>query len=162
MMTMFERVQRFMVLTKQYGGRVFIGDRAAPGFQKDEAEIRLRAEMIYEETMEFLEACGLGVRIGAGPGESPLYRIGKPPDFILAIDALCDLLYVVLGAFVNFGLNPEPFFEEVDSNNLSKLGPDRVIREDGRVMKPPSYSPPDLARVLEVETTRNMDKGDGR
>ena len=67
-------------------------------------------------------------------------------------DALTDLLYVVYGAGHSFGIDLDECFHEVHRSNMSKLGPDfkPIKREDGKVMKPATYSPPDLKTVLAI------------
>ena len=67
-------------------------------------------------------------------------------------DALTDLLYVVYGAGHAFGIDLDDCFHEVHRSNMSKLGPDfkPIKREDGKVMKPATYSPPDLKTVLAI------------
>lgn len=69
------------------------------------------------------------------------------------LDALTDLQYVLDGAYLSLGyhLLKEPAFAEVQRSNMSKLGVDGkpVIRpEDGKILKGPNYSPPDLAAVI--------------
>ena len=60
-----------------------------------------------------------------------------------------DLLYVVVGLFVDFGWNMEVIFNRVHNSNMSKLGKDGkpVYREDGKVMKSDQYEEPDLSGV---------------
>ena len=67
-------------------------------------------------------------------------------------DALTDLLYVVYGAGHAFGIDLDECFHEVHRSNLSKLGTDfkPIKREDGKVLKPDTYSPPDLKTVLAI------------
>ena len=71
-------------------------------------------------------------------------------DIIEVADALTDLLYVIYGAAHAFGIDVDECFQEVHQSNMSKLGEDgRVIkREDGKVMKPATYFPPDLKSRL--------------
>ena len=73
-------------------------------------------------------------------------------DIVEVADALTDLLYVIYGAGQAFGIDLDECFHEVHSSNMSKLGEDgRVIkREDGKVMKPSTYFPPNIASVLAV------------
>jgi len=73
-------------------------------------------------------------------------------DIVEVADALTDLLYVIYGAGQAFGIDLDECFQEVHCSNMSKLGEDgRVIkREDGKVMKPNTYFPPDIASVLAV------------
>ena len=71
-------------------------------------------------------------------------------DLVEVADALTDLLYVVYGAGHAFGIDLDECFKEVHRSNLSKLGEDfkPIKREDGKVLKPNTYSPPDLKFVL--------------
>lgn len=68
-------------------------------------------------------------------------------------DAICDLMYVILGAALEFGLGSrlELMFDEVHRSNMSKLGEGGkpVYREDGKSLKGPNFSPPDLKTILE-------------
>jgi predicted HAD superfamily Cof-like phosphohydrolase len=59
---------------------------------------------------------------------------------------LADLLYVVHGTAVAFGLPLDVVFNRVHQSNMSKLGPEGkpIYREDGKVLKGPNYKPPKL------------------
>lgn len=59
---------------------------------------------------------------------------------------LADLLYVVHGTAVAFGLPLEPAFVRVHESNMSKLDTDYkpIFNEAGKVMKGPFYKPPSL------------------
>lgn len=71
-------------------------------------------------------------------------------DIVEVADALTDLLYVVYGAGHSFGIDLDACFAEVHRSNMTKLGPEgrAIKREDGKIMKPESYSPPDLESIL--------------
>lgn len=73
-------------------------------------------------------------------------------DSVEILDALCDLQYVLDGAFLALGFHQlkEAGMAEVHRSNMSKLGEDGkpIYREDGKVMKGPNYSPPDLRAVF--------------
>ena len=73
-------------------------------------------------------------------------------DLVEVADALGDMLYILCGTIIEHGLQDkiEEVFAEIQRSNMSKLGADGqpIYREDGKVMKGPNYSPPDLARVL--------------
>ena len=71
-------------------------------------------------------------------------------NIIEVADALTDLLYVVYGAGHAFGIDLDETFNEVHRSNMSKLGEDGkpIRREDGKVLKGPNYTPPDLKTVL--------------
>lgn len=63
------------------------------------------------------------------------------------LDALIDILVVTVGALHSLGVDSEGAWREVIRSNMSKVDPvtGKVIkREDGKVLKPASYSPPDL------------------
>lgn len=92
-----------------------------------------RLDLLYEELDELRDALDAG-------------------DIVEVVDALGDLQYVLDGAFLAFGYHKmkDAVMKEIHRSNMSKLGPDGlpVLREDGKVMKGPDYSPPDLASVL--------------
>jgi predicted HAD superfamily Cof-like phosphohydrolase len=72
-------------------------------------------------------------------------------DLVAALDALTDTSYFVDGTYLTLGLGQvkSAADREVHRSNMSKLGPDGpIIGPSGRVVKGPSYSPPDLEAVL--------------
>lgn len=60
---------------------------------------------------------------------------------------MADLLYVVYGTAVSYGIDMEPVFREVHRSNLSKVGGSK--RADGKWVKPPTYSPACLEPILD-------------
>lgn len=64
---------------------------------------------------------------------------------------LADLLYVVYGTAVSYGIDMEPVFREVHRSNLSKVG--GYKRPDGKWIKPATYSPARIEPILEVQRT---------
>jgi predicted HAD superfamily Cof-like phosphohydrolase len=64
---------------------------------------------------------------------------------------LADLLYVVHGTAVAFGLPLEPAFVRVHESNMSKLDTDYkpIFNEAGKVMKGPFYKPPSLEDLFD-------------
>ena len=92
----------------------------------------LRTALIVEECMEFGKAA-------------------EEYNFVEMIDAICDILYVTYGAAVAMGIDIDPFFEEVHRSNMSKLDPvtkQPVRRADGKILKPPTYSPANIKSML--------------
>ena len=66
-------------------------------------------------------------------------------------DAVVDLLYVVFGTALEYGLGEklEALFDEVHASNLSKLENGLPIyANDGKVMKGKCYFKPNLADIL--------------
>jgi predicted HAD superfamily Cof-like phosphohydrolase len=92
---------------------------------------RLRLELIREEFEELTVAT-------------------NAMDIIEIADALTDILYVVYGAGQAYGIDLDECYEEVHRSNMSKLGEDGkpIYRADGKVLKGPDYSPPNLTRII--------------
>lgn len=108
-----------------------LGDPPSPSIPPPDVR-QLRFHLIDEEALEFREASEAG-------------------DLPAAVKELCDLLYVVLGAANAFGIDIEPFFEEVHRSNMTKLWPGGEVRKNaiGKVIKPPTYSPADIRSILD-------------
>jgi len=121
--TNFELVEDFM---EAMGQEV----NAIPAFPEEEIQ-RLRLDLIEEELDELH------------------YAIANK-DMVEIADALGDLLYVVYGAGHAFGIDLDECFKEIHASNMSKLGPDGkpIKREDGKVLKPDTFFPPDLKSIL--------------
>ena len=103
----------------------------APTIPKQRAQMRL--DILEEEVAELRAAVEAG-------------------DLVEALDALCDIQYVLDGTFLQFGMHElkQDAMAEVHSSNMSKLGADGrpVLRADGKVLKGPKFRQPDLASVL--------------
>lgn len=70
-------------------------------------------------------------------------------DIVEIADALADIIYIACGTALVYGINLEAVFEEVHRSNLSKSENGVVLRrDDGKVLKGPNWSPPDITRVL--------------
>lgn len=123
--TNFELVEDFM---EAMGQEV----NAVPTFPEEDIQ-RLRLDLIEEELDE-------------------LHYAIDNKDMVEIADALGDLLYVVYGAGHAFGIDLDECFKEIHASNMSKLGPDGkpIKREDGKVLKPDTFFPPDLKSILGV------------
>lgn len=77
-------------------------------------------------------------------------------DIVGIADALADLVYVVYGTAVEYGINMQPISDEVHRSNMSKLGEDgkAIHRVDGKVLKGPNFTPPDLATIIKNQTRK--------
>lgn len=101
----------------------------APGLpSKDIRELRIK--LLREEWEEYLE--------------------GEAADDIVEIaDALADMVYIAYGTAVAYGIPLDKVFAEVHRSNMAKLVDGKVIRrEDGKVLKPEGWKPPDIEGVL--------------
>ena len=67
------------------------------------------------------------------------------------LDALIDILVVTIGAIHSMGADAEGAWNEVMRTNFAKIDPDTGKvrkREDGKVLKPQGWQPPELERFL--------------
>jgi len=67
------------------------------------------------------------------------------------LDALIDILVVTIGAIHSAGFDAEGAWREVMSTNFAKIDKDTGKvrkREDGKVLKPVGWSPPNLTPYL--------------
>lgn len=72
-------------------------------------------------------------------------------DPIETLDALIDILVVTIGAIYSMGANAEGAWKEVMKTNFAKI--DRETgkvrkRDDGKVLKPVDWIPPNLAEFV--------------
>lgn len=105
-----------------------------PGLpQMDDNRLQLRLDLIEEEFEELKKAVG-------------------DRDIIEIADALGDIAYVVCGFAIEAGIDLETVFQEIHASNLTKLGEDGnpVKREDGKILKGPSFVRPDIGTLLGV------------
>ena len=68
-------------------------------------------------------------------------------DKIETLDALIDILVVTIGAIHSMGADAEGAWKEVMQTNFNKIDKDTGKvrkREDGKVLKPTGWIPPDL------------------
>ena len=79
------------------------------------------------------------------------YLFGEYNDDLVEIaDALGDMLYIIHGTAVSYGIPLDEVFTEIHRSNKSKLGEDGkpIYREDGKVLKGPNFFRPDVAGIL--------------
>lgn len=61
-------------------------------------------------------------------------------------DGLADLIYVSLHAAITYGIDLRPVWDAVQAANMAKEG--GPTREDGKILKPEGWQPPDVAGIL--------------
>jgi predicted HAD superfamily Cof-like phosphohydrolase len=77
--------------------------------------------------------------------------IAKDP--IEQLDALVDILVVTIGAIRAGNMDGEGAWKEVMDTNFAKIDPDTGKvrkREDGKVLKPDGWRPPDLKAFVDL------------
>jgi len=110
---------------------------------------------MYNVVRKFIEACD---QI-PNEGNASLYRNLIAEEFnefiqannknneIEKLDACMDMIWVILGFCYMKGYDVRGAWAEVTRSNLAKIDPvtGKVIkREDGKVLKPANWTPPDL------------------
>jgi predicted HAD superfamily Cof-like phosphohydrolase len=122
-MSNFKDVKIFM---EKFGQMV----RTKPQFPDDKT-MQLRLDLIKEELSELEEAM-------------------KTKNLKEIADALTDILYVTYGAGYAYGIDLDECFKEVQRANMSKLGEDGkpIYNDQGKVMKGPNYTKPDLSKFV--------------
>jgi len=112
--------------------------------------VKLRLKLAAEEFCELLTACGCGKYAVEDVWDRIRYVVEiagtGPVDIVAVADALADLDFVNEGMRLEFGIDGEPIADEVARSNMSKFP--TTVRADGKILKGPHYSPPDLVRVL--------------
>jgi len=73
-----------------------------------------------------------------------------PLDTVETADALADLVYVIYGFALEAGIDLDAVLQEVQRSNMSKLDENGkpIYREDGKVLKGPNFSEPNIRKVL--------------
>ena len=112
---------------------------------------------------QFMEACDQTTDGPFNDTQYALYRnliaeeVGelneavKNEDSVEQLDALIDILVVTIGAIHSMGADAEGAWKEVIQTNMSKIDTKtgKVIkRNDGKVLKPEGWQPPNLAPFL--------------
>lgn len=110
----------------------------------DIALLILRKNLIKEEYNELsLEFDKLINRISKG-------EILQEIDLAPLLKELADLAYVTYGGSHALGVDLDTIFNSVHNSNMSKLGNDGlpIYREDGKVLKGPNYTPPNIENLI--------------
>jgi predicted HAD superfamily Cof-like phosphohydrolase len=95
-------------------------------------QFNLYLELVREEFEELQEAVDAG-------------------DQVEVLDALVDILVVTIGAGHSMGADVEGAWNEVMDTNFAKIDPETGKvrkREDGKVLKPEGWKPPQLEKFL--------------
>lgn len=120
----------------------------------DETRV-LRAKLILEEALETVRALGVTVTTESGVDistDDSSFRFESTGEVDLegVVDGCADISVVTIGTLIAFGVDDEPVLVEVDSANLRKFEPGSYRREDGKWMKPPNWSPPNIMKAVEA------------
>jgi predicted HAD superfamily Cof-like phosphohydrolase len=114
-------------------------------------QIKLCRTLIVEEVNEELLSC--------------LYPKGEEfslEEEVTIADGIIDSIYVLMQLANCVGLDLEPLWDEVHASNMSKFVPvfgggmAALRRADGKILKPATFTPPDLKTLVEAQ--RNLRK----
>ena len=115
----------------------------------------------FRDQEKFMRACDQTV--GNDPQQYAMYlglidEESKELDVALAnndrveqLDALIDILVVTIGAIHSGGFDAEGAWKEVMRTNFAKIDSETGKvrkREDGKVLKPVGWTPPELAQFI--------------
>jgi len=96
-------------------------------------QANLEYKMLLEELDEYIQAV-------------------KDKDKTEVLDAITDMLYLIIGCAHKHGLKPEQLeqaYNEVHRSNMCKLWNGKVIKNNiGKVMKPITFSPPNFYKII--------------
>ncbi|HKR50909.1 MAG TPA: hypothetical protein VJT72_15260 [Pseudonocardiaceae bacterium] len=112
--------------------------RSQPSLDVERSLETLRTSLLEEEVRELIAAT-------------------QAHDLVGIADALADIIYVVYGTALTYGIDLDSVLCEVHRSNMSKLDRDGkpILRSDGKVLKSELYSPPNIAAVLQRQISRS-------
>ena len=115
----------------------------------------------FRDQEKFMKACDQQVD-GSNLNQYAMYmklideEVGELHQAVLAndeveqLDALVDILVVTIGAIHSAGFDAEGAWKEVMATNFAKIEANGKVRkrEDGKVLKPQGWEPPNLKPFL--------------
>lgn len=109
------------------------------------ADIELAVKLIEEEVNDELLPA---VRAIVG---------GQHADLVEILDGAVDAVYVIYQLCNTLGLPFDEAFAEVHRSNMTKKSPDGTVhyREDGKVLKPHGWTPPNIRAIIEKAQGEN-------
>lgn len=122
MTNMYQEVKHFQTVVGQN-----IGEK--PEFPNIR-ERKLRMDLMLEEMKEYMES----------EEKNDLENLAKE---------LADIIYIACGTAASYGIPLDRVFTEVHASNMAKLVDGKPIRrEDGKILKPEGWTPPDIKKIL--------------
>jgi predicted HAD superfamily Cof-like phosphohydrolase len=115
-------------------------DQSVDGSNQDQFKMYLK--LIKEEFDELQVAQGIDLETGEQV---------RPADPVETLDALLDIIVVTIGAIHSAGMDGEGGWKEVMGTNFAKIDKETGKvrkREDGKVLKPVGWTPPNLAPFI--------------
>ena len=116
----------FFGMVREFHEKFGVPAPEIPGFPSIQRQ-RLRWDLIKEELAE-------------------LERADSIEDLIEVADGLADLVYVICGMALEYGIPLDEVFAEVHRTNMAKVG--GPLRDDGKILKPEGWEPPNIKAIL--------------
>lgn len=102
----------------------------------NQKQVELYMELIREEFEELKE----------GHAEKNVVEVA---------DACGDLIWVILGLANSLGIPMGPVWHEITQSNMSKTVDGKVVRrDDGKILKPETYFPPNIEKALQLQDNK--------
>ena len=117
---------------------------------------------VFDDVHKFLVACGQTANM-PNPSQAELYKkliqeevkefwdAEAVSDEVEEIDACFDMIWVIVGYMKSRGWDCEGIWDEGAKSNLCKIDAKtgKVIkREDGKILKPEGWKPPDFKKFV--------------
>ena len=100
--------------------------------------------------------CGLRYVLTVEENKELEHELRFPSDIFikreLLAQELCDVIYIAFGTAHAFAIDLDVGMEEIHRAAMSKLGPNKVVRPDGKILKPKGFIPPDMTLSLTRES----------
>jgi len=61
---------------------------------------------------------------------------------------LVDVIYVFIGTALRYGIPLDAVWDEVQRSNMAKVSGDVRRRDDGKILKPEGWTPPDILSIV--------------
>lgn len=113
----------------------------------------------FADQRMFMEACGQSVDV-YDQKQFDLYKnliaeefqeLNNSTSSVDQLDALIDIIVVSIGAMHSMGVDAEESWKEVMNSNFAKIDwKTKKVRkrEDGKILKPEGWKPPELAKYV--------------
>ncbi len=124
--------------------------------------------MYSQKVKEFTEACEENlpkkpsklseekVKFIVSMVESELDELKRAENLVDQVDAFADIIYYILNQASKNGIDMDPIFSIVHEANMRKLVNGKPIkREDGKIMKPSNWEPPEPKIKEELKRQKN-------